>query len=175
MNHHQIILQSRILDALQPAVGQKLSQVRYWCVENEATEERILEKDFYSGGEIELVFDNHQVVWVTWDENAGWEQPFSICALADSSFNRGALVRFDANGVDLWKPCLGTVLTGFDVVGWNGAPDAIRLFFGEESVLLATGYEGVIGDGEDIFARPNAAPHVDGEESILWSSVSAEV
>ena len=153
----------------------ELSQVQYCCVENEATEEQILEKDFYSGGEIGLVFGNNYIVWVTWDENAGWEQTFSICALTDSSFNSGALTCLDANGVDLWKPCLGAVLTGFDVIGWKGAPDAIRLFFGKESVLLANGYEGRIGDGEDIFARPSTPPYLDGQESIIWSSVSAGV
>lgn len=164
------LLDDRILNSLAPAIGRKLVGVSYCCLKHEATAGDIGDPEFYLGGEVLLRFEPEYSVWVTWDENAGWSQHFSVCARTTDMFELGALECFAADSVNLWKPLIGCVLQGFEVLGQSHTPQIIRLSFDGGPVLLGVGYQGRFGDGDDVFARPDTPPHWDGKEEVMWSS-----
>ncbi len=164
------LLDDRILKALEPAVGRRLVQVLYCCLKDEATEKDIADPEFYLGGEIGLIFEPDYRVWVAWDENAGWEQHFSVSALTDRTFGEGAVQCFEASSLELWVPFIGSELEGFEILGWEDAPDVIRLVFAHAAVLVGSGYQGRFGDGDDVFARADTGRYLDGKEKKLGSS-----
>lgn len=170
MQHEKPLLNNTIIAALSPAIGRKLAGISYCCVENEASEKDIPDPGFYFGGALRLRFDPEYVVWVTWNENAGWEQAFSVITLTEDTFSEGIFQCFEAHSTGLWEPFVGAALNGFDILGWEGTPSVIRLSFGFGSVLAGIGDQGRYGDGDDVFARPDTGRYLDGKEKLLWSS-----
>lgn len=52
-----------------------------------------------------------------------------------------------------WRQTIGKKLTGVGVIGFQGSPQAIRLDFFGEDVVVAVGYGGselLVGDGDDV-------------------------
>ncbi len=70
-------LSSPITSHLRKVIGLKLLNVTLFCFEYEKNSAEMEELPFYFGGEVILNFDSERVV-VTWDENAGWTDHFSL-------------------------------------------------------------------------------------------------
>ena len=87
----EVRLSERVIAELRPFIGQQLLSVVYWCLHHEATAQDILAKDFYFGGEVELQFGKNGSLFLTWDENAGWPNHFSIRTSRQTCFRPHAL------------------------------------------------------------------------------------
>ena len=52
-----------------------------------------------------------------------------------------------------WQEAIGKKLTGVEVIGLQGSPQALRLSFASTDIVIAIGYSGsdlLVGDGDDI-------------------------
>lgn len=168
------LLHRRVLDALNGLVGQTLLAVTYWCLKGEATAASVLSNEFYIGGEVELRFSDTAPVFVSWDENAGWDDHFSLGVAHQSAFVADALEAFDASSASLWQEHVGSPLAGFSVLGWRETPHVLVLEFAAGRVLVGDGQsDHGFGDGDDVLLRcgEDAArlPEMS-EAQVLWKS-----
>ena len=162
-------LENRILSCLRPCVGQSLRHVTYWCLRDEARPDDLQDPRFYLGGEVELRFENELLI-VTWDENAGWKDHFSVQCRTSSAFNTGALESLDASALPIWSDVIDTKLTAVTVLGWNGTPAVLQFEFPRASVLLGVGYRGELRDGDDVTVRTIDDAEFPSRPECLWRS-----
>ena len=167
-------LDLRVVRPLRERIGNTLKDVTYRCLELEAGPSDIYEADFYLGGEILLLFSGGPL-YVSWDENAGWaESHFSVQASHSSLFLPDwSFESFDGALVTVWRPHLGTVLQGAQVLGWDRVPYAILFSFPHGSVVAGSSWRTRFGDGDDLHIRD--ASGFDALETMetLWSSPPA--
>lgn len=71
------LLAERITSHLKKVVGQKLIDVSLFCYEDEISASAIENLPYYFSGELILNFES-DIAIVTWDENAGWQDHFSL-------------------------------------------------------------------------------------------------
>ena len=141
------LLESRILKSLRPALGKRLTAVTYCVLDNvrEGKGEGALR------GEIKLTLHENDLLYLTWDENAGWHDHFSIAALGQSSVVPNSLISIDAACLPLWNPHLGQLLSRIVVIEWNSTPHAIVFYFTTGSVVIYDGRRGgEFGDADEL-------------------------
>jgi len=99
MDERALLLDDAVIRNMLPTLGRSLTSVTYAALEHEIGEARDLALSVvYIGGELILRFEGvEQPVVVTWAENAGWPDHFSIQVRRDSAFTLGALVNWLAN------------------------------------------------------------------------------
>jgi hypothetical protein len=165
-------VERRIARLLRPFLGRELTRVTYACLLGEATTDQIVERDFYLGGEVRLDFRGMKDPLVlTWDENAGWEEHFSVQARTSTAFKPGSLELLDASAVPIWKPCIGQLLVEFGVAGFSTAPQIISLVFPGNEVLVGCGWQDRFGDGDDVLVRQGGASNLGPElVSLYWET-----
>jgi hypothetical protein len=118
------------------------------------TAEILAEPEFYCGGEIELLFSGSRSVFITWDENAGWPDAFSVQTRTVTAFKRGFLEKWDGSELSTWVPVISKILDGATVFGLNSTPHLLRLEFeGAREVFIGDGHETTFGDGDDVLVR----------------------
>jgi hypothetical protein len=168
-------LEARVLKALRPALGQRLAAVRYWCLRGEATLVEALARKFYHGGYVELAFDEGPAIMVSWDENAGWSDHFSVQVISAErvDFLHEYYEEFDVSASPVWQAYRGAPLTAAAVCGWRGVPHVVRLCFPAGEVMIGDGCQDAFGDGDDVLIRTGEDfrqhPEAAGLET-LWSS-----
>lgn len=168
------LLHLRVLDALDGLVGQTLLGVTYWCLKGEATVADVLSREVYIGGEVELRFSDRARVFVSWDENAGWTDHFSLGVGRQTAFTADALEAVEASAAPQWRERVGSRLLGLSVLGWSGTPHVLVLEFAAGGVLIGDGHatDG-FGDADDVLvrSREDAAllPHMS-DARVLWRS-----
>ncbi len=161
-------IEPHILRCIRPFLGQSLRQVTYACLLHEAELDQISAPDFYFGGEVVMQFDGTQdPLVITWDENAGWEEHFSVQARTTSAFNAGCLQPFDASCAPIWKPLIGQTLTCVEVLGFITSPQIIALQFSRGRILVGCGYRTTFGDGDDIIIRASGSAEIHPEIVLL--------
>lgn len=144
-----------MLSAVRPCVGRRLQSVFYCCLTkpDECSAEDLHAPDISFGGELLLVFEGGQRLVVTWDENPGWEHPFSVQARTTTAFKPDSLKPLDGSSVELWREHVGSALQGTRVHGIDGVPHVIELQFPLATVLVGDGSQGRFGDGDDTIVR----------------------
>ncbi len=170
-------LEDRITGALQALIGQRIAGVYYGTLQGEWLDAPAeLAREFlYIGGEVELHLENGASVVVTWDENAGWTDHFSVRVSKSSSFTEGSLVRVDATRSAIWRPLVEDLITDVEVWGWGNmggsaarAGDHAREAAVTPSVVIirnrssygvvvASGQQERIGDGDDVLVMSEDA------------------
>ena len=148
------LLESRVLAAVRPILGDELIYVTYWALRFElASSGQIDDPDFYFGGEVELRFKHSGTIFISWDENAGWSHHYSVQARTSSAFLPGALVAWPARGVGVWPSLIGSRLTEAEILGAEGVPHVIVLALAGKKVCIGDGHERTFCDGDDILVR----------------------
>lgn len=138
-----------VLAPLQRAQGQTLISATYLPLSGELAD-LPLQPPVYLGGEVVLDFGIECPVIITWDENAGWKDHFSIQVRTDSAFKADALEQLPASHVEPWLQMVGTSLEGWRIHGFNSTPHVVELTFGGGKVFIGDGSENVFGDGDDV-------------------------
>lgn len=124
--------------------------------------------EFYIGGEIRLEFES-QSVFVSWTENDGWPDHFSIGVRPESLFAPDATLRdWDVSDLNPWSKCIGQRLLSARVFAIGETPHVVELSFGSQSIWMADGYEQAVGDGDDLLLRTGRFPGIDGAH-LAWS------
>jgi hypothetical protein len=125
--------------------------VTYAALQGECNAATLSEVPFFMGGELILKFwiDDSPLI-ITWDENAGWPDHFSVQVRRSSAFNSGSLDNWDESDHPTWQPHVGTSLSYFRVVGLNDTPHVIEFGFPGGGVLVGDGHRGEFGDGDDV-------------------------
>lgn len=116
---------------------------------------------------------------VSWNENAGWPDHFTLsieARPAASSAIENYCEPFDATVGTLWGAHRGLALAWARILGWNPTPHVLELGFATDCVVIADGYEEPFGDGDDIVHWPAEAFWADPRVSAvqcLWRSPAA--
>ncbi len=122
----------------------------------------------YIGGEVRLEFES-QSVFVSWAENDGWRDHFSIGVRPESLFAPHAtLCDWDVSDLDPWRRCVGQRLRAARVFVFGETPHVVELVFDGQSFWMADGFEQVVGDGDDLLIRPGRFPGIDGA-TLAWA------
>ena len=172
MDERALLLDDAVIRNMLPTLGRSLTSVTYAALEHEIGEARDLALSVvYIGGELILRFKGvEQPVVVTWAENAGWPDHFSIQVRRDSAFTLGALVNWLANELPPWRVHIGSPLMRVRLFAQNRTPRVLELAFRNGRILLGDGYAGTFGDGDDLIVRAGDDPSLlDGWE-LMWSS-----
>ena len=164
------LLERKVLASLRPRVGEALRSVTYRCIEHEAELSDLNDPEFYMGGEVELGFERAPL-FISWDENAGWDTHFSVQTSQKSLFLPEARLQcFDGAAVALWRPHIESKLVDYRVLGWDGVPYAVLLGFGSGALVVGASSQRRLGDGDDLIVRDashlNRQPPLD----VLWDS-----
>jgi hypothetical protein len=141
------------LSTLADLISKRLLAVRYWHLEFEMTAGDLHGPWHYLGGEVELLFDGHEPLRITWAENAGWAEHFSVQVVRSSKFVPDALVQLDASSSAVWEPVIGKAVDTVEVFGFNDTPAVVLLQFNPGAVLVGVGYGSrsrklLYGDGD---------------------------
>ncbi|MFK7977267.1 MAG: hypothetical protein AB8C02_14120 [Halioglobus sp.] len=171
MNLKQL-LSERLVEPVSARIGDRLVGVTYRCLEHEISDESELEDpQLYIGGELHLSFSNSQLV-VTWDENAGWPDHFSLYAGVEPQFLPDALMEsWRAGHLSPWIEVVNQTLTAAIVFSDNETPHALALHFGQNSVVVGDGSETRFGDGDDLLIRDKRGLAALNAWETMWSSV----
>lgn len=167
-------LEASILRCLKPVVGERLAGATYWCIPGEMTAEAISSPRLYIGGEVELAFAPDSRIIITWDENGGWSDHFSVQVRDRTAFRPDFLEPWPADGAPAWSKHVGSHLSAAAVFGWGDTPHVIQLSFPTGKVSLGCGSEFVFGDGDDLLIRDGAARDELDSFALLWSSGERE-
>ena len=167
-------LEANIIARVTPAFGTRLTGVKYHPLRDECNVSEIGEADFYIGGEICLAFDGRIILYLSWEENAGWPSHFSVVVSSSSRWKQGTLVEYDASRVPLWRDVIGKRLDSAECLGWETTPHVLKFTFGDQTRYIGSSYKTRFGDGDDVFfcdAKSN--PDLNGATTIWRSEIKA--
>lgn len=172
MGERAQLVHDAIISHMRPAVGRPMNRVTYATLAGEISAASDLAVPVVCiGGEVILHFGGfEQPVVVSWAENAGWPDHFSIQVRPDSAFNLGALVNWPANDLLPWRSYIGSPLVGVRVFARNGTPHVLELVFRDGRVLLGDGYGATFGDGDDLIVRAGDDTNLLNGWDVMWSS-----
>ena len=157
----EAVFENKVTGPLESVLGQSLLSVSYWVLGYDAGLFSV-EQPNASGILVAGLHFEKSTLEVSW----GWEK---LLRGSDLSYHiqvlpagqaHGAQAATDGNfceikGVDatLWKNAVGKRLTGVEVIGFQGSPQAVRFSFSGAEVVIAIGYAGddlLVGDGDDL-------------------------
>lgn len=192
MTFSQERLDERIIKALKPNLGRRLTAVEYCMWEKHPTDINSPDYELFWGA-IRLTFDGERQIWVDWaywpDEWGGTQ----LYVAAENKYENERLHCLDAGSVDVWHSVIGARLNRFDILSAYGPDHAVRVPTGEKDEPLASVFGqphglrlsfsagsvlvGVANDGDDEFGwgeavivRPDDDPYLGQLRFILWSS-----
>ncbi len=151
------LLDREILDSLRGVLGRRLTAAYYGVLAGDLPAFDPWSPNETGGCQsVALEFEG-QAFELTWNENVGWQSLFRDF---ESHFSLTALLRGRGRGalsvghVPPWSACIGQALQGFELLAPTNEPQAIRLFFPAQTVIVATGYGGAealhLGDGDEL-------------------------
>lgn len=165
------LIEERLVSSIRKRLGERLASVTYRCLEHEIVEEKKLEDpELYIGGELHLSFESGPLI-LTWDENAGWNDHFSLYAGFETLFLPDANMRlWEASHLLPWANCVGKSLLKATVLGDFSTPHAVVFGFGDSVVVIADGSEKLIGDGDDLLIRDERGLAEVKSWEVMWKS-----
>ena len=111
------LLSKRIASHLSKVVGSKSVGVTLLCFEYEINATNLENLPFYFGGEVILNFEHDKAV-ITWDENAGWKDHFSLYVGSDRHYlPTSSLVRWNVSKLKPWCNYIDRNLISTQVYG----------------------------------------------------------
>ena len=157
--------------SLSEVVGLSLRRVVIRALDGEVVDRvEFADPRLYIGGEVHLDFggESGESVFLSWAEDAGWPDHFSIGASSKSWFSPGALRDWDVSDLDPWSACTGKRLSGVRVFALAETPHIVELSFDGHRFWIADGYQQRVGDGDDLLIRSGPVPELDGAK-LVWS------
>ncbi len=148
-------IEDLVLAPLRRGEGHTLRSVTYWPLRGELAG-LPLEPPVYLGGEVALDFGVEFPLIITWDENAGWKDHFSLQVRTDSAFKSGTLEELPASHLQPWSQLVGTALQSWRILAANGTPHVVHLTFARGQVFVGDGYQNSFGDGDDVLVALDA-------------------
>jgi hypothetical protein len=154
--------------SLADAIGVRLRRVVIRAFDGEIGDrDRFANPQLYIGGEVRLDFES-QSVFVSWAENDGWPDHFSIGVRSKSLFIQDStLVDWDVGDLEPWSECTGQRLLAARVFAIDETPHVVEFSFDGQSFWMADGREQAVGDGDDLLIRPGSFPGFDGAR-LVW-------
>jgi hypothetical protein len=167
------LLSQRITSHLQKLVGLTLVDVDLFCLEYEINVSQMENLPYYFSGEVILKFED-EIAVVTWDENAGWRDHFSLYIGQTSLYSpTSTLVKWNVSRVKTWQDCINQKLFSAHVYSQNETPHVVKLNFGNMVVFIGDSSEMRLGDGDDILiASELEANYLYGKWDIIWEAFS---
>jgi hypothetical protein len=166
-------LRDKVTGAIERRLGRVLQEAWYNCIEGEIEASGLEDPTLFIGGDVELRFAQTPNLFVGWDENAGWECPFSLVVTETSAFS-GGLAPWSATRLYPWSEAIGTVLRRASVYGRDGTPFILQLAFeSDRSIFIGTGWQQTFGDGDDILIRSSENMVDLSDWDLLWSGSAA--
>jgi len=161
-----------VIRILGATVGRSLGSVVYAALADEVGQvSELATPEVSIGGELVLRFEGSpDPVVVTWAENAGWPDHFSLQARSDSAFTPGALRAWPASTLPPWSNHVGRPLIGVRVYAQNETPHVLELVFPGGSVLVGDGTERGFGDGDELIVRVGGDSGLLSGWQLLWAS-----
>ena len=167
----QSILRDRLVQPISERLEDRLVAATYRCLEFEVDyESQLKDPELYIGGELHLSFENGLLV-VSWEENAGWPERFSLCVSTESLFRRDArLTPWKASDLPPWCDCVSHTLARATVFAAATTPHALALWFGRCVAVVGVGRETRFGDGDDLLVRDERGLSDVKSWDIMWDS-----
>ncbi|MEM9771954.1 MAG: hypothetical protein AAF889_10235 [Cyanobacteria bacterium P01_D01_bin.73] len=177
------LLEQRVTGELKKVIGSKLVEVELLCLDYERDEEDIQQTAFTFAGEVILQFSDKKI-FITWDENAGWKDHFSLHVGKDSAYLPDSIfVKWNVAKFDPWKKAVGKELTSAKVYGFAiktgshqmDAPHFVELDFEGYCIFVGEGYAmypnpPIFGDGDDMIVMTELSDKDRQERKLMWSS-----
>ena len=165
------LLHSRLVGPVSASLGNRLTSAVYRCLESEITDEAQLEDPhLYIGGELHLFFGVDLLV-VTWDENAGWPDHFSLYAGTAPLFLKDTgMTEWPASHLSPWHTCVGEALERVTVFADDATPHVLAFRFGANIVVVGDGSQERFGDGDDLLIRDERGLADVESWLVMWDS-----
>jgi hypothetical protein len=164
------LLADRVTAHLRKIVGLALVDVSLFCFKCDIDPVSVENYDFYIGGEVFLNFGS-EIAIVTWDENAGWEDHFSVYLGCNSFLSPTAsVINWNVSDLSPWKICIGQKLIAAQVYGDHQTPHVVGFDFGNISIFIGDGREHQFGDGDDVVINTNLYANNDLPWNKMWDS-----
>jgi hypothetical protein len=161
-------LAKSVTRSLSDVIGASLRRVVIWALDCEVSDlSDFTDPQLNIGGEVCLVFDS-QSVFVSWVENDGWPDHFSIGVSSQSFLSPGVCRDWDVSDLDPWSKCTGQRLSGARVFAIAETPHVVELTFDRHRFWIADGHQQRVGDGDDLIIRAGPVPELDGAK-LVWS------
>ena len=165
------LLSKRITSNLQKVVGLKLIDVALFCFEYEIESSK-MEVPFYFGGEVVLNFENETII-VTWDENAGWRDHFSLYVGGELLYlPTSTLVKWNVSKLNPWCNCISHNLISTQVYGQKETPHMVKFDFNTTKVFIGDSSQMRLGDGDDVLITTELPKNFYSEWNMMWEAFS---
>ena len=151
-------------------MGLGLREAWYHCLYGETDGSDFEDRNFYFGGEVRLEFGAGATIYVSWEENAGWENPFSLVVSGVTVFKPNSLMPWPVSHLKPWSLAIGKSLIGACVYGAGKTPYIVCLSFDADvNIYVGTGWEHEFRDGDDVLVRSSEAMIDLDDWNLLWS------
>ena len=167
------LLSERVTSHLQKIVGQRLVEVNLFCFDYEIDSSALENLPFYFGGELNLNFEN-DVAIITWDENAGWQDHFSLYIGRDRLYlPTSSLVKWNISKFQPWVNCIHKKLTSAQVYKDqiyedNDTPHIVEFNFDNIVIFVGDSSEMRLGDDDDVLITTELP---DDDWEVMWKSL----
>ena len=166
---------ARVADALHPCIGEKLVSASIESFAYELDEALVNSESFYVAGEVWLRFARTSIC-VSWDENVGWPDHFSVYVGERSLFRKDHHVgwgRIEVGGLSCWAPYVGEALQSVRVFFSNETPHLVAFELGSDSIFIGVGSEEALLHGDDVLVRLGKGALQLDERTGRWRGLSS--
>lgn len=166
------LLSEPVTSHLQRVVGQKLIEVYLFCFEDEIDASEMENLPFYFGGELVLIFESNRLI-VTWDENAGWQDHFSLYIGCKPLYlPTSSLIKWNVSKLQPWRNCINQKLTLAQVYSQNKTPHVVKLNFANNVIFVGDSSEMRLGNGDHVLIINELSTNYYGEWTMIWETSS---
>ena len=162
------LLSKRITSHLQKIVGQKLKDVDLFCFDYEIDPPAMENLPFYFGNELVLNFEK-DIAIITWDENAGWREHFSLYVGCERLYLPiSSLIKWNVSKLKPWQNCIDRELTFTRIYSQNQTPHVVKLNFADTVIFVGDSSENRFGDGDDLLITNELLDNDYGKWNMIW-------
>lgn len=165
MSEHIIQTMTQILGR---ALGRRLRSVVYRTYNDDGIVAGIAAGIGWLHGEVVLTFDELPPLFISWGENEGGEDHFSLLPSVSSTYEPDTIMSFSAAGAPEWLPHMNQPLFSAQLLGSNSTPHILVLQFPTGGVVIGDGYEQEFGDGDRVLIHSLPDPQVSKFVELFW-------
>ncbi len=119
-------------------------------------------------GEVQLQFEDAAVLFLSWGENEGFEDHFSLLPSETSTYDANTLVSLPALASPEWRLLRAQPLIEAQLLGANGTPHILVLRFTTGGVGIGDGHHRAFGDGDQILVHTLPDPQLVEFSEVFW-------
>ena len=183
--------QRLVCGPLQMVLGQSLLTVNYWLLDYDKADFSLEQPNETGVLTVSLHFERATIeISPGWDKQLRSESIYHHIQVVHAGKTGGIEAAHRENLSETadvhaapWQEALGKRLTGVEIAGFQGTPQAIRLSFSGTEAVVATGYAGsglLIGDGDELLVFSGQEWHDQNQNSVhkqawerLWAASAA--